>query len=92
MKPPKLKKWDKLEVTWIDAHVDNGSVNTESFLRDFKPCIRKSLGYFVGTRLETLFICETDDREADVWDVLPQDCERLNSLPFGMIAEIKILT
>lgn len=91
MKQPKLKKWDKLEIVWNDASVDNTATDTDKFFKEFKPCVRRTLGYYVGTRENYICICETDDREADVWDVTPQDCERINAIPFGMITELNIL-
>jgi len=91
MKLPKLQKWAKLEITWRDASVDSGANNAERFIRDYRHCTRRTLGYYLGNKLDTIFIAETDDRDADVWDVTPQDCERLNALPLGMITEIKVL-
>jgi hypothetical protein len=90
MKTPKLKKWDKLEVTWHDASVESAT-DSDKFIKNYQRCIRRTLGYYVGSKLDTLFITETDDRDADVWDVTPQDCERINAIPWGMCIEVKVL-
>ena len=50
MKLPKLTKWDKLEITWQDASVDNCVTDSAKFLRELKPCIRRTLGYYIGTK------------------------------------------
>ena len=91
MKLPKLTKWDKLEITWQDASVDNCVTDSAKFLRELKPCIRRTLGYYIGTKNNCVCIAETDDRDADVWDVTPQDCERINTIPIGMILALKVL-
>src|ERR1035438_1733563 len=92
MKVPKLTKFDKLEVVWEDAQVTDGGLNIARYLRDFKPCIRKTLGYFIGSISNNILIAETDDREANNWYNEPSDVERVNSIPIGMIQNITVLT
>ncbi len=92
VKVPKLTRFDRLEVTWEDAQVTDGGLNIVRYLKDFKPCIRKTLGYFIGSVFDNLLIAETDDRNANNWFNEPSDVERINSIPTGMIREIKILT
>ena len=90
-KIPKLTQFDKLCVTWEDAQVTDGGLSISKYLKEYKPCIRKTLGFFIGAKANTLFIAETDDREAGNWFNEALDVERVNAVPFGMITEIKVL-
>jgi hypothetical protein len=88
---PKLAKFDRIEIVWEDAQVTDGGLNVEMFLKEFTVCVRKTLGYYVGTRGNTVLIAETDDRLAGNWFNVHQDVERINAIPVGMITKINVL-
>ena len=90
MKLPKIAKWSKCEVVWMDATVTN-ETDSIKFKRSYNPCIRHTLGYYVGTKYNNAFFAETDDREADVWNVVAQDCDRIQAIPVGMITQLSVL-
>jgi len=91
MKQSKFKIGDKLLVVWHDAQVADGGFNPAKYIKEYKPCIRKTLGFYIGQKDGVLFIAETDDREAGNWCDEPQDFERVNALPLCMIKELKVL-
>ena len=90
-KQPKLVKFDRLEVVWEDAQVTDGGLNIDNYVKDYSPCIRKTLGYYIGTKGNTILIAETDDRLAGNWDGANQDVERVNAIPWGMVTELIVL-
>ena len=90
-KLPKLVKFDRLEVIWEDAQVTDGGLNVAKYVAEYKACIRKTLGYYIGTKGNTILIAETDDRLAGNWDGADQDVERVNAIPWGMITELNVL-
>lgn len=92
MRLPNYKRWDKLEVEWEDALVADGGYDPDKYIKDFVPCIRRTLGYYIGRRKTVLFIAETDDRASGTFNGSPQDSERINAIPFGMIRKITKLT
>ena len=91
MKLPKLRKWDKLEITWTDAQSADGGYGADEYVRRYTRCVRRTLGYYLGCKDSTIFIAETDDRNSGNWYNEPQDCERINAIPYGMIDSVAIL-
>ncbi len=92
MKLPSYKRWDKLEVEWEDARVTDGGCDPDTYLREFKPCLRRTVGYYIGRRDNVLFITETDDRDSGSFNTVQQVADRINEIPFGMIRKITKLT
>lgn len=90
-KSTKLKRWNRIEVEWNDARVSDGGYDPDHYIRDYTPCVRRTVGYFLGWRLGTLFIGETDDRDSGTFNGVPLQCERINEIPEGMIRSIKLL-
>ena len=80
-------RWDVVEVEWYDAIVESGNSDGSKYLKDFKPCIRRTLGYWLGERIDYVFVCETDDRDAQTQ---PDDVERINAIYRPMIKSIKL--
>ena len=90
MAKSKLVKWQILCVTWEDAYGAMEAIPTDRYLLDYIPCVRKTLGFYLGETNGTggrIFIAETDDREANT----PEDADRVTVIPTGMIRKIQIL-
>jgi hypothetical protein len=88
-----LKKWDAIHIEWVDIYNDDGALSAKSWVAQFKPCVRKSIGYFIGMReidgITWLFICNTDDRAAELEDAGEKpDAEHFNAFPVPVIVEI----
>ena len=91
-KLPQLVQFARLEVVWNDAQVTEGGLNIAVYLKEYKTCVRKTLGYYIGTKEDTILIAETDDRLAGNWHNEPLDVERINAIPVGMITELNVLS
>jgi hypothetical protein len=90
-KIPKLVQFDRLCITWEDAQVTEGGLSITEYLKEYKPCIRRTLGFYVGTKSNAIFIAETDDRLANNFWEKPLDVERVNAIPLSMVTEIEKL-
>jgi len=90
--PKGLKRFSRVEIVWEDAQVTDGGLNVELFIKEFKVCTRRTLGYYLSTTRNTILIAETDDRLAGNWFNVHQDVERVNSIPLGMIVELNVLS
>ena len=90
-KLPRLKKFNKVCVTWQDAQVSDGGFSIEEYLGLHKQCIRATLGFYIGTKFNCILICETDDRLANNWCEKTLEIERVNSIPIGMCIKIEVL-
>lgn len=79
-------RWDILEIEWYDAMGDSETADGAKYVAEFKPCIRRTLGYYLGDRLDYVFICETDDRDAQT---APSNVERINAIYKPMVKSVK---
>lgn len=79
-----MKKWDHVCVEWQDAHVDTSALNSVDYLTGFKGCIRRTMGFYMGETGDYTFLCETDDRRAQLENC---DVERITAIPNGMIVK-----
>jgi hypothetical protein len=57
----KPRRWDLIEVVWVDAWSSHGQFTIAEALK-FEAVARKSVGYFVHSTPEILVIAGTDDR------------------------------
>jgi hypothetical protein len=58
-----LKRWDVVEVTWVDAKGSSGELSLEDALA-FNTTIRRTLGYFLCANDKKIVIAGTDDRNS----------------------------
>lgn len=83
-----MKKWDRIEVAWVDISCDSDAVMSEDFVQRYRLCQRKTLGYYLGERVVQgvphIFVAETDDR-ASATDA---DCERVNAIMRCVVQKI----
>jgi len=80
-----VEKWTLLEVFWTDAFCNSDGVNSVEFVASYKPCKRRTVGYYLGERFQTIIIAETRDDGANTEEI---DCERINGIPRAMIEKI----
>ena len=78
------KLWEPIVVEWIDILVDREAHDPGEYIENYKPCVRKTAGFFLGVKHSHLFICETDDREARTGD----DAESINAFPLCVIQKV----
>ena len=81
-----LKKWDLVSVEWEDVFCRFGAQHSSLYIEAYEPCIRKTAGYYLGSKAGRIFIAETDDRTAGVDDC---DCESVTTLPLAYIIKIQ---
>ena len=90
-----LKKWDAIHIEWVDILCDNTAHSVKKFVDEFRPCERKSIGYFVGLReidgVTWLFIVDTDDRSSQAGDNGELDGEHFNAFPIAIILHLERL-
>ena len=84
--PESIEKWAHVAVTWEDAMTSGGASNSETFVRDFKPCIRKSTGYVIGYNENYIFLASTDDRDNNFDQ--GDDCEDITVIPLAYVRRI----
>jgi hypothetical protein len=53
-----------VEVTWEDAITQPGDMTFDDILKNYKPCIRHSVGYLVRNDRKYVTLAATDDRRA----------------------------
>ena len=82
--PAEIEKWTHVAVTWEDAMVDSGPHNSDEFVRNFRPCVRRSSGYVIGYTDRHIFVATTDDRDSNV----SQDCEDVTVIPIAYVRRI----
>jgi hypothetical protein len=85
----RLKPWQVLVVTWKDFHSMQGSFRGSQFFDEsFSPCIRKTVGFYVGQNDEWLTVASTDDRNAGTG---VNDIEDLTVFIIAGIVDIQVL-
>ena len=82
---PKLKKWQVILVSWLDAVSFVGGQDSEA---NFKCPTRHSVGHFIRRTPEAITIAMEDDRDLDE----ASDCDSVTSIPIAIIKQVKILT
>jgi hypothetical protein len=82
--PTALDKWALVSVSWEDAMTDSGPHQSEAFVTNFKPCIRRASGYVVGYTPDYIFLAAHDDRDSNV----DQDCEDITVIPIPYVRRI----
>jgi hypothetical protein len=82
----KPKRWDLVEVVWLDAFIKYEEMSVSEALA-LNPPSRKTLGYFLAQTAEKLTIAGTDDR-ADNKDTVAE----VTVIPSPWLAEISVLT
>jgi hypothetical protein len=81
-----MKKWDIVTVEWEDAYSTSADPKKSlEFVRDYKPCIRLNVGFFLHKDKDRIFICGIKDVEANA----DGDCEDLTVIPMGMVLDIQ---
>jgi hypothetical protein len=88
-----LRKWEAIHIEWVDIYSDDGASAAKKWVEEFKPCVRKSIGYFLGMReidgITWLFVCNTDDRSAEREDGAEKpDAEHFNAFPVAVIVSL----
>lgn len=87
--PARLKRWQPVLVIWEDAFGTTGPEHADKFVAEYKPAIRRTIGYVFAIQPERIFIAGTDDRdgapstEGNIADI--------NVIVRGMIREFLIL-
>lgn len=89
MRQKPLAKWTPVEVEWEDIKVDSASCDSADFLKSYKPCRRRTLGYVIDQSDKYLVVAETDDRNAESGD---GDCERVNTILYANILTVTQLS
>lgn len=86
-----IPKWTHVCITWEDAFFTEGAHVSDSFVKEYKPSIRHTVGYVLDdTQAARIFIGSTKDTPDDVDDT---DTAEINTIPRGMIqGDIAILT
>lgn len=74
-------------VSWEDAFVDNDPHNSKSYINNYRPCIRKTCGFFLHLDTRGIFITETDDRQGCITGT---DCEQITTIPLRMIRTVQV--
>jgi hypothetical protein len=90
--PTTIAKWSHVSVKWEDAYEDTTAYNSDKFIDEYSPCLRHSIGWFLGTDGLRIFLTTTKDDEAQLED--GEDCEGVTVLPVSMILSngIRVLT
>ena len=86
-----FKTWDTVITTWEDAEAESTATfeSPESMLSTYKPCIRKTIGFYVGyakhgTR-KYLILATDDDRS----ETSPKAIGGTLAIPKGMVLKIE---
>jgi len=61
---PQPKKWDLVEVTWLDAVGPSGQLTMEG-AEKYPLATRRTVGYLIVKNDEKIVLAATDDRPAD---------------------------
>ena len=65
MKYKKLKKFDKIEVEWMDSVHDSGWCKDDSYINDEKDVDFKTTGYYLGETKRTIQIIQSMGKGVD---------------------------
>ena len=82
-----LKKWDAVTVVWEDAVTRHGASNSKRYVKEYRPIIRKSIGYLIEKNSRHVHISATDDRPSKEYD----DVDEVTTIPMGMVIEVILL-
>jgi hypothetical protein len=85
---PKLRKFAPVVVTWLDATTDVVDVKSASAIEDDHPCVRRSIGWWVGVGEHNVIIAMERDKPRDKDDT---DCGGIGRIPRGMVTDIQPL-
>jgi hypothetical protein len=83
-KIPRLKRWDYVRVSWLDAVKFEGDQHSRT---DFQCATRHSIGHFIKRSKHAITIAMEDDRGIDD----TSDCDNVTSIPIGMVLKTVIL-
>ncbi len=84
----KPKQFEPVSVTWLDASRWNEQQKADKLTEVYKPCIRKTIGWYIGETDDVLLVATEDDRNANLGE---DDCDGINAIPHGMIRTLVIL-
>jgi hypothetical protein len=79
--------WDVVAVSWIDAVTRHGAHNAKQYVKEYKPVLRRSIGYFIAKSGGHIHISATDDRPSKEYD----NVDEVTSIPMGMVVEVTLL-
>ena len=80
----------KVVVLWSDAFAV-GAAQYESpreLVESYKPCLRKTVGFWMGFTQEVVAIATEDDRSPDT----PHAAGGPHYIPFGMVKDVKAVS
>lgn len=83
---PICVKGEPATVEWEDAATHYAEVNSEKYVRDFKPLFRKSNGAVVGFTSDRIFLASEYDGERDDTD---NDCQNVTTIPLVLVKRIR---
>lgn len=77
--------WQLVTIEWEDIYVDRSAYIAKAYIEAYKPCVRRTAGYYLGSKNGRCFVTETDDRKANLMD---SDCEGITAIPHSVILSI----
>ena len=92
-KTSKIEPFTPVVITWVDASAagSGGHSTLAEALAAYKPCVRRTTGYYIGytTREgeKALLIASDDDRTPD----FPSACGGIIQTPAAMVRKIEVI-
>lgn len=85
-----MQPFDVVIVTWLDAYTEASSQygSAKEALEAYRPCVRKTIGYFVGMTKQVVAVATDDDRS---FDARLQNCGGISYIPRNIVQEIKVV-
>jgi hypothetical protein len=91
VKIPVTEKWTQVTVTWEDIAHNSEPQDSEKYMENYKPAIRKTSGWFLGCRNNRVFITFNNDSASKDDPDYDTDCQAIDIIPIGSIIKFEPL-
>ena len=85
----RLRKFDPVIVTWEDAHSDYEDHNADKYVANYKPMIRKTIGFLLAKTATHVFVAMDNDSES-MHATDGKDVQTITTIPLRMVESIDL--